>query len=75
MADTYSKVLIHCVFSTKNRLPQIAEPEKLWSYLRAIARNCKADTLAGRGNREPCTHSAGSSARCHNLGSYARPEG
>jgi putative transposase len=46
MADTHSKVLIHCVFSTKNRLPQIAEPEKLWSYLRGIARNCKADTLA-----------------------------
>ena len=46
MADTYTKVLIHCVFSTKNRLPQIVEPDKLWDYLRGIARNRGTDTLA-----------------------------
>ena len=46
MVDTFSKVLLHCVFSTKNRVPQIAEPEKLWSYLRGIARNRKTDVLA-----------------------------
>jgi putative transposase len=46
MADTYLKILIHCVFSTKNRLPSITEPEKLWSYLRGIARNRGVDTLA-----------------------------
>lgn len=46
MADTYSRVLVHCVFSTKNRLPQIAEPGKLWNYLRGIARNRGTDTLA-----------------------------
>lgn len=46
MADSYSKILVHCVFSTKNRLPQIAEPGKLWSYLRGIARNRNIDTLA-----------------------------
>jgi putative transposase len=46
MADTFSKVLVHCVFSTKNRLAQIGDPGELWSYLRGIARNCKTDTLA-----------------------------
>lgn len=46
MADTYTKILVHCVFSTKNRMPQISEPEKLWSYLRGIARNRRVDTLA-----------------------------
>ena len=46
MADTYTRILIHCVFSTKGRRPQIPEPEKLWSYLRGIARNRGADILA-----------------------------
>ncbi len=46
MADTYNRVLVHCVFSTKNRVPQIAEPQKLWSYLRGIARNRGTDVLA-----------------------------
>lgn len=46
MADTYTKILVHCVFSTKSRTPNIDEPEKLWTYLRGIARNRGADTLA-----------------------------
>lgn len=46
MADTYTKILVHRIFSTKNRRPQISEPDKLWSYLRGVARNRKADTLA-----------------------------
>ena len=46
MADTYTKILVHCVFSTKERRPQISQPEKLWTYLRGIARNCGVDTLA-----------------------------
>ena len=46
MADTYTKILVHCIFSTKNRRPQISEPAKLWSYLRGVARNRKADALA-----------------------------
>jgi len=46
MADTYTKILVHCVFSTKNRTPQISEPDRLWSYLRGIARNRGVDTLA-----------------------------
>lgn len=46
MADTYIRIFVHCVFSTKNRRPQIAEPAKLWSYLRGLARNRGADILA-----------------------------
>lgn len=46
MADTYTKILVHCVFSTKARRPHITEPEKLWTYLRGIARNRGVDTLA-----------------------------
>jgi REP-associated tyrosine transposase len=46
MADTYTKILVHCVFSTKNRTPRISEPEKLWTYLRGIARNDGTDILA-----------------------------
>ena len=46
MADTYTRILVHCIFSTKNRAPAIAEPEKLWTYLRGIARNRGVDTLA-----------------------------
>jgi REP element-mobilizing transposase RayT len=46
MADTYTKVLVHCIFSTKNRAPAIAQPEKLWTYLRGIARNRGVDTIS-----------------------------
>lgn len=46
MADTYTKILVHCVFSTKERRRQISEPDKLWTYLRGVANNRGADTLA-----------------------------
>ncbi len=46
MADTYTKILVHCVFSTKERRPLISEPDKLRTYLRGVARNRGADTLA-----------------------------
>jgi putative transposase len=46
MADTYTKILVHCIFSTKGRTPQITEPDKLWTYMRGIARNHGVDTLA-----------------------------
>ena len=46
MADTYTKILVHCVFSTKGRRPLIHRQEKLWSYLRGVARNRGADILA-----------------------------
>jgi REP element-mobilizing transposase RayT len=46
MADTYTKILVHCVFSTKERRPHISRPRELWSYLRGIARNRGADLVA-----------------------------
>jgi REP element-mobilizing transposase RayT len=46
MADTYTKILVHCIFSTKSRTPQITEPDKLWTYVRGIARNHGVDTVA-----------------------------
>src|SRR5271165_4166560 len=46
MADTYTKILVHCVFSTKGRRPLIRVPEKLWSYLCGVARSRGADILA-----------------------------
>jgi putative transposase len=51
MADTYIKILVHCVFSTKGRCPQIPHPESLWAYLRGIARNRDTDVLAVGGTK------------------------
>jgi putative transposase len=39
MAHTYALQLIHCVFSTKGRAALIHDPSRLWTYLRAVARN------------------------------------
>ncbi len=46
MANTYDINLVHCIFGTKGRLPLIREPEKLWSVLRAVARNSQIEVLA-----------------------------
>ena len=46
MARTYTKLLIHCVYGTKNRLPLIREPEPVWNMTREIARNLKIDISA-----------------------------
>ena len=46
MAHTYSVIFVHCVFSTKGRLPLIPEPEKLWSILRTIASHARINVLA-----------------------------
>ncbi len=45
MADTYAKILVHCIFSTKARRPSIPEPAKLWHYLRGVARNRGVDAV------------------------------
>jgi len=40
MAHTYTRLLVHCVFSTKERrglIPQLVQPE-LWAYIGGIAR-------------------------------------
>ena|SRR6266567_1056070 len=39
MGHTYTTALFHCVFSTKDRLPEIGQPGMLWAYLHGIARN------------------------------------
>jgi REP element-mobilizing transposase RayT len=46
MAHTYNLNYIHCVFSTKRRLPLIPEPEKVWSTMRDVARTSKIKLLA-----------------------------
>ena len=49
MAHTYSSILIHCVFSTKERrksIPLELQPE-LWRHLGGIARSCRMKALAG----------------------------
>jgi putative transposase len=46
MPHTYTLQLIHCVFSTKQRSPLITDPPRLWTYMRAIARNCDVNVIA-----------------------------
>ena len=46
MPRTYSKIVLHCVYSTKNRIPSIREPERARRITREIARNIKIDILA-----------------------------
>jgi REP element-mobilizing transposase RayT len=40
MANTYTRLIYHCVWSTKNRAPVIAEAveERIWAYLAGIAK-------------------------------------
>ena len=51
MAHTHNLTYIHCVFSTKRRLPLIPEPEKVWSTLREVARTSKIKLLAVGGTK------------------------
>lgn len=46
MSRSYILNYVHCVFSTKNRTHTIKEPERLWAYIRGIARNSRFDLLA-----------------------------
>jgi putative transposase len=46
MAHTYSLNFVHCVFSTKGRLPLIQDPARLWAILRSVARNAQINVLA-----------------------------
>jgi putative transposase len=46
MAHTYALQLIHCVFSTKDRLPLINDPSRLWTYMRAIGCNTGVNLTA-----------------------------
>ncbi len=46
MANTYDINLVHCIFGTKQRLPLIPEPERVWTLLRAVARNAQIEIIA-----------------------------
>lgn len=52
MPHTYALQLVHCVFSTKGRSALITDPPRLWTYMRAVARNCGVDILAIGGTRD-----------------------
>ena len=49
MSHTHAAVLVHCVFSTKERAPLIREPEVLWRYLAVLARDRKILLFAAGG--------------------------
>jgi REP element-mobilizing transposase RayT len=46
MAHTYSLNYVHCVFSTKRRLPLITDPEKVWDTMRKVACAERLDLFA-----------------------------
>jgi REP element-mobilizing transposase RayT len=48
MANSYAKIIIHFIFSTKNRQPLITKDfaEQLWSYMAGIAQENKMLPLA-----------------------------
>jgi REP element-mobilizing transposase RayT len=46
MPHAYTSNLFHIVFSTKERLPGIREPAKLWAYLAGVARNLNFEPLS-----------------------------
>ena len=46
MAHTYSLNLVHCVFSTKGRLPLIRDRAHLWTTLRNVGRNAQINVVA-----------------------------
>lgn len=49
MSHTHASVLVHCVFSTKGRLPLIRQPEALWRYLAVLAQDRKVRLFAAGG--------------------------
>ncbi len=87
VAHTYSSLLVHCVFSTKERMNIIRDPQHLWRYLAGIARGKEIPLVVAGGTKNhvhllldlPTTmpiaqalqHLKGSSA--HWLNSHERP--
>jgi REP element-mobilizing transposase RayT len=49
MSHTYAHNLIHCVFSTKERLNLIRNPEDLWRYVAVTAYRKSIHVVAARG--------------------------
>ena len=54
MSHAYVSLLVHCVFSTKDRRPLISDAmqPRLWSYMAGIARSDKFKALAIGGTRD-----------------------
>jgi REP-associated tyrosine transposase len=48
MAHTYSKILVHCVFSTKERrqFPTLEVQQRLWPFICGVARKHRIGILA-----------------------------
>ncbi len=46
MPHTYNQMIVHVVFSTKERRPLIKEPKKMWAYMAGICRNIHVESLA-----------------------------
>ena len=49
MSHTHASVLVHCVFSTKNRTNTIPDREALWRYIAALAKDNRITLLAAGG--------------------------
>jgi putative transposase len=49
MPHTYSSMLVHCVFSTKERMNLIRNPQLLWRYFSGIARGKQIPLVAAGG--------------------------
>jgi putative transposase len=52
MGHRYAATFFHCVFSTKERAPEIRDPERLWEYFLGIARNHKIEVQAIGGTKD-----------------------
>ena len=51
MSHTHASVLVHCVFSTKNRADIIPDCEALWRYLAVLAKDNQITLLAAGGTK------------------------
>lgn len=49
MSHTHEHNLLHCVFSTKERLPLIRKPDELWRYTVGLAYNKNVHVIAAGG--------------------------
>lgn len=49
MSHTYAHNLIHCVFSTKDRLNLIRHPDELWRYVAALAHEKHIQVISAGG--------------------------
>jgi REP element-mobilizing transposase RayT len=56
MSHTYTNLLVHCVFSTKERRGLLGEDvrRELWSYMAGIARNHNMKAIAVGGTANHC---------------------